>query len=172
MTNRNYTPLISAASYPRVSDNLKVDAMRRFLQKAWAAFGDENPSAEKKTFSWIGFYERDPADANQMILIDREPKPACSPIGLHGLCGKGMLDATMYIVDDVKTLGANYVACDPRDQSELVVPLVNGQGVCFGVLDIDSFAIGAFDENDAKAMFTLLSRFGLTAGPEPRIERR
>lgn len=107
-----------------------------------------------------------------MLLIDREPKPACSPIGLHGLCGRGMIDAASYIVDDVRTLGANYVACDPRDQSELVVPLVNEEGECYGVLDIDSFAIGAFDENDAAAMHSLLWSCGLSAGGPPEILRR
>jgi len=146
--------------------------MRAFLDLTWAAFGDDNPSQDRKTISWIGFYERDPEDAAQMILIDRRPKPACSPIGLHGLCGRGMLDATSYVVDDIRTLGANYVACDPRDQSELVVPLFNEKHEAFGVLDIDGFAIGAFNENDAACMHQLLKTFGLTAGGPPPIQRR
>ncbi|MBL8876282.1 MAG: hypothetical protein JNM86_10850 [Phycisphaerae bacterium] len=159
---RDYSMLFQAPTPARD----RAAAMTAFLDLTWAAFGDENPSANRKTISWIGFYERDPhspEDAAQMILIDRRPKPACSPIGLHGLCGQGMLDASSYVVDDVKTLGANYVACDPKDQSELVVPLFNEKGESFGVLDIDSFAIGAFDENDAARMHELLVHFGLTS---------
>ncbi len=172
MPLRDYSPLLAAAAYPRQAPDPKAEAMRRFLDMTWSAFGDEAPDAGRKKISWIGFYERDPADANQMVLIDRRPKPACSPIGLHGLCGRGMLDASTYIVDDVRTLGDNYVACDPRDQSELVVPLVDAKGVCFGVLDADSFAIGGFDENDAAGMQALLGRFGLTSGGPPKVLRR
>ncbi|MGH7243530.1 MAG: GAF domain-containing protein [Phycisphaerales bacterium] len=167
---RDYSNLLSAArSRPSTS---RSDAMRDFLDLAWSTFGDENPSSDHKTISWIGFYERDSEDAAQMILIDRRPKPACSPIGLHGLCGQGMFDAASYIVDDVRTLGADYVACDPKDQSELVVPLFNEKGESFGVLDIDSFAIGAFDENDAARMQELLVHFGLTGRGTPPIRRR
>lgn len=172
MPLRDYSNLLRS---PTPARGDRASAMHDFLNRAWSAFGDENPSADRKTISWIGFYERDPhppEDAAQMILIDRRPKPACSPIGLHGLCGQGMLDAAAYVVDDVKTLGANYVACDPKDQSELVVPVFNEKGESFGVLDIDSFAIGAFDENDAACMHQLLRNFGLTTGGPPPVQRR
>lgn len=163
MPLRDYSKLLQA--FAPATDRAR--AMTAFLDLTWSAFGDDTPSPERQTISWIGFYERDPEDSAQMILIDRRPKPACSPIGLHGLCGKGMLDSTSYIVDDVRTLGANYVACDPRDQSELVVPLFNEKGESFGVLDVDSFAIGAFDENDADQMHKLLVQFGLTGRAAP-----
>ncbi|MBX3390105.1 MAG: GAF domain-containing protein [Phycisphaeraceae bacterium] len=170
MPLRDYSSLLTSARSYRAGD--RATSMRAFLDLTWSAFGDENPSSERKTISWIGFYERDHQDAAQMILIDRRPKPACSPIGLHGLCGKGMLESTSYIVDDVRTLGANYVACDPRDQSELVVPLIDEKGESFGVLDVDSFAITAFDEHDAAQMQQLLLHFGLTGrSTPPRIMR-
>ncbi|MBY0111656.1 MAG: hypothetical protein K2Y21_02455 [Phycisphaerales bacterium] len=165
---RDYAPLFASA---KVATD-RVAAMRRFLELTWKAFGDDAPTAERKTISWIGFYERDPGDAAQMVLVDREPKPACSPIGLHGMCGRGMVENNSIIIDDVRTLGGNYIACDPRDQSELVVPLVDAKGVCFGVLDIDSYAIGAFDERDAEQMHRLLVAFGLTGGATPRVTRR
>lgn len=165
---RDYAPLLTAAA----PAHDRVAAMRRFLELTWRAFGDDSPTAERKTISWIGFYERDPSNAEQMLLIDREPKPACSPIGLHGMCGRGMIENNSIIIDDVRTLGKNYIACDPRDQSELVVPLVDASGTCFGVLDIDSYAIAAFDEHDAAHMHRLLLAFGLTTGETPRISRR
>lgn len=168
MPLRDYTKLLQAPAPSRG----RAAAMHAFLDLAWSAFGDDNPSPDRKTISWIGFYERDTEDSSQMILIDRRPKPACSPIGLHGLCGKGMLDAASYVVDDVRTLGTNYVACDPRDQSELVVPLFNEKHEAFGVLDVDGFAIGAFDEHDASCMYQLLTHFGLTTGAPPPIRSR
>jgi len=165
---RDYTPLLAAAA----PAHDRTAAMRLFVDLTWRAFGDEAPTAERKTVSWIGFYERDPANPEQMLLIDREPKPACSPIGLHGMCGRGMVENNSIIIDNVRTLGANYIACDPRDQSELVVPLVDAKGTCFGVLDIDSYAIGAFDEHDAEQMHRLLVSFNLTSGGTPRVTRR
>lgn len=170
MPLRDYTHLLSIAG--RREPTPRVIAMRDFLEAVWRAFGDDHPSPERKSISWIGFYERDPAGHNQMILIDRRPKPACSPIGLHGLCGRGMLDAATHIVDDVRVLGADYVACDPRDQSELVVPLVDDSGTCFGVLDADSFAIGGFDKNDATCMHMLLVEYELTKGRHPQVHHR
>jgi putative methionine-R-sulfoxide reductase with GAF domain len=165
---RDYAPLLAAAK-PGMN---RVVAMRHFLDLSWQTFGDDAPTADRKTISWIGFYERDAANPEQMLLIDREPKPACSPIGLHGMCGRGMVENNSIIIDNVRTLGANYIACDPRDQSELVVPLVDAKGTCFGVLDIDSYAVAAFDEHDAAQMHKLLVAFGLTLPPSPRITRR
>ena len=50
--------------------------------------------------------------------------------------------------------------------------LVDASGTCFGVLDIDSYAVGAFNEHDATQMHRLLIAFGLTAPASPRITRR
>lgn len=149
-----------------------ASSRRRFLEQTWAAFGDPSPTPDRRTVSWIGFYERDPSDASQMLLLDREPKPACSPIGLHGMCGRGMIDAAAIIIDNVRTLGPNYIACDPRDQSELVIPVFGADGVCTGVLDVDSYAIGAFREHDVHGLHELLVAFGLTSRTNlPRIVR-
>ena len=61
----------------------------------------------------------------------------------------------------MKDLGANYVACDPRDQSEVVIPC-RENGRVWGVLDLDSFDIGAFDESDVRGLTSLLIQAGLT----------
>ena len=126
----------------------------------------------------MGFYvgpgERVPeggvAGEAEMLLAVREPKPACSPIGLHGACGRAYSDRTVLVVNDVAALGAGYVACDPRDVAELVVPLLDEDGSCWGVLDLDSFSRGAFDEVDAREMHAMLVRAGLTCGAFPRVE--
>ena len=97
--------------------------------------------------SWVGFYEKDP-EADQMILGPSRDKPACSPIELHGACGMCWEKKRPIIVRDVHNLGANYIACDPRDRSEVILPLFNDDGSCYGVLDVDSFDRNAFGEQD------------------------
>lgn len=127
--------------------------MRRAIDLFWGAFSSTD-------ISWIGFYEK--AAADEMLLVVREPKPACSPIGLHGMCGRCWRDRRPIVVADVRTLGENYVACDPMDQSEVVVPCIDEGGECWGVLDADSHDLGAFDEHDARGMTKVLISLGLT----------
>ncbi|MHC4868067.1 MAG: hypothetical protein ACYTE2_00030 [Planctomycetota bacterium] len=56
--------------------------------------------------------------------------------------------------------GEAYVACDPLDRSEVVLPLRDARGV-WGVLDLDSRSIGAFDRTDADALEGLIERSGI-----------
>lgn len=119
--------------------------------------------------SWIGFYfgpgerleDGRVVGAEEMLLGPCRDKPACSPIGLHGACGACWRARSPLVVRDVKELGANYVACDPRDQSEVVVPLFDDAGRCYGVLDVDSFEVGAFGEHDSHRLTTILTECGL-----------
>lgn len=145
--------------------------LRAAADALWAVYGDPAPSADRATVSWIGFYEiarpgnthgGEPGAA--MILGPCRDKPACSPIGLHGACGQSFTRRETLIVTDVAHLGAGYVACDPRDKSELVIPLFDEQGHAWGVLDADSFAVNAFDAADADAMERFCVAAGLTAG--------
>jgi putative methionine-R-sulfoxide reductase with GAF domain len=87
-----------------------------------------------------------------MTLGPRRDKPACSPIGLHGVCGTAALSARTVVVRDVRELGSAYIACDPRDLSEIVVPIRGGDGRVVAVLDIDSHSAGAFDGSDQLAL--------------------
>ncbi len=109
--------------------------------------------------SWIGFYLK---TRDEMMLGPRRDKPACSPIGLHGACGRCWRERRALIVRDVATLGADYIACDPRDRSEVVVPLLEGDS-CWGVLDADSYEVGAFDESDVRGLAEAVEVVGLSA---------
>jgi putative methionine-R-sulfoxide reductase with GAF domain len=111
--------------------------------------------------SWAGFYLHEGGD--ELICGPRRDKPACSPIGMHGACGRAFRERRPLIVSDVANLGASYVACDPRDKSELVIPLFETDGTCWGVLDFDSHETGAFDRADLEAVWRLLRLGGLTA---------
>ena len=63
---------------------------------------------------------------------------------------------------DVANLGAGYIACDPRDKSEVVVPCFDDDGSCWGVLDADSYDVRAFSEDDALALVAVLEDAGLS----------
>jgi putative methionine-R-sulfoxide reductase with GAF domain len=127
--------------------------------------------------SWIGFYEiaREGhtygAEAGSaMVLGPHRDKPACSPIGLHGACGRAWRERRTLVVRDVASLGAGYVACDPRDRSELVIPCFDADGACWGVLDADSFEAECFDTGDAAAVHGFLVSAGLTTGEMPPVD--
>ena len=114
--------------------------------------------------SWVGFYLADPdaPEETRLVLGPHRDTLACSPIGLHGVCGQAWLARGTRIVADVRELGDDYVACDPQDRSEIVMPLLDERGVCWGVLDIDSSDVGEFDESDALGLRQVLGAAGLT----------
>lgn len=144
--------------------------LRELTDSLWDALADTG-------VSWIGFYlgpgqqteDGRTVGPSEMLLGPCRNKPACSPIGLHGVCGRGWTEQRSIIVRDVAVLGPNYVACDPRDRSEVVVPMFDPAGRCWGVLDADSFDLGAFAEKDAAAIADLLHRAGVTSIPAARI---
>ncbi len=125
--------------------------MKVFIAATW-------PRLKEHGVSWIGFYQADlpTPHATSMLLAAREPKAACSPIGLHGVCGNSFTSGKPIVVRDVTQLGDNYIACDPRDKSELVVPCLDRAGNPWGVIDLDSFEVGSFDASDALNMQNLL----------------
>ena len=138
--------------------------MERFVVESWRVLSQSG-------VSWVGFYlgpgaktdEGAVVGTDEMILCAREPKPACSPIGVHGACGQSWSQGETLIVTDVKHLGEGYVACDPRDTSELVIPLFDSDGSAWGVLDLDSIDAGSFDETDARELAGALFEVGLSS---------
>ncbi len=166
---RDYPSLLKAAGLEHAAPAVlegpdRAEAMRRCIALLWGSFAGQS-------LSWIGFYAKE-AEGDEMVLVCREPKPACSPIGLHGMCGEGWQQKRPIIVRDVRTLGANYIACDPKDQSELVLPVMNADGSCWGVLDADSFDLNAFDAHDARGMATVIERMGISSpNPAPAMHR-
>lgn len=149
----------AAPASARLAQHDRSARMQGFVDAAWDALAPGG-------VSWIGFYLDVPgaADPERLVLGPRRDKPACSPIGLHGACGQCMLAGKALVVHDVAELGAGYIACDPRDQSELVLPCVQ-DGAVWGVLDVDSHAVGCFSPRDVPAAQAALVAWGLTDGP-------
>jgi len=124
-----------------------VDALWRHLQD--------------KGVSWVGFYTAGAGD-QEMILGPCRDRPACSPIALTGLCGKAWLEKTPIVAADLANLGGRVIRCDPRDLSEVVVPMFDADGSCWGVLDLDSHERGSFTDADARALDHLAIAAGLS----------
>jgi len=137
----------------RVAERVAPDATREqrmqlVVDALWDALRDRG-------VSWVGFYLKSP-DADEMLLGPHRDKPACSPIGLHGVCGRCWRERQPLVVRDVRDLGENYVACDPRDQSEVVLPCLDPDGTPWAVLDLDSFDLASFDERDVQGLQRVL----------------
>lgn len=135
------TPEARIPAYERLHAAMASIAPRdraSFIDLAWECLSETG-------VSWIGFYDL-ASETSEMILGPCRNRPACSPIGLHGACGQAILSGKTLIVDDVADLGEAYVACDPSDQSEIVIPLQTGPNR--SVLDLDSREIAAFGPED------------------------
>lgn len=105
--------------------------------------------------NWTGFYFRDGAE---LVLGPFQGKPACVriPIG-QGVCGTAAARAETVLVPDVHEF-PGHIACDPESRSELVVPLIDADGV-LGVLDLDSPVRARFDEMDRDGCERLAAQF-------------
>ena len=123
----------------------------------WDALDDIN---------WAGFYLVDPATvagvesgAGLGAESDSEPaspelrlgpfqgKVACVriPFG-RGVCGTAAATKTSQLVEDVHQF-PGHIACDSASNSEVVVPIFEGDQVV-GVLDIDSPSAARFTQED------------------------
>lgn len=140
----------------------RTGRMRAVVETLWHALSAQG-------VSWVGFYVRPAPQAQELVLAVCRDKPACSPIGLHGACGRALLERCVLIVRDVANLGEHYIACDPRDRSEIVLPCLGEDDVCWGVLDLDSHQTLAFDESDARGLHRVLVAAGLTREPMPPV---
>ncbi|MAD78088.1 MAG: hypothetical protein CMJ51_01795 [Planctomycetaceae bacterium] len=139
------------------SSGRMLDPLEYFVETAWRHLAPTG-------VSWLGFYRWDPA-ADSLVLAARRDRPACSPIGLHGVCGQSLTLGRTRIVADVGELGSDYVACDARDRSEIVIPAVWGTPGAHPanlVLDLDSFEPAGFDDDDDRALREALARARIT----------
>jgi arsenate reductase (thioredoxin) len=151
---RDYPGMVESVKEKLSSAPDIEDKMKLVTNVLWEGLRD-------KGLDWVGFYRLIPGQ-EAMELVCRQPRAACSPIALHGVCGKGMKDKTPQIVRDVYTLGDQHIICDPANLSEIVVPLLEPDGSCRAVLDIDSRELGAFDQDDAKGLVLVLQSAGLS----------
>lgn len=134
--------------------------MTHIVDLLWDAFGNG-------AFSWCGFYLPSP-DGKQLVLGPCRDKPACSPIGMHGVCGRALSTGRTQLVGDVQALGDGHIECDPNNRSEIAIPALDLDGRAFAVLDVDSYAASAFDELDQRWLERIVR--ALENAPPPRAE--
>lgn len=152
---RDYGAILETLPHhPLLTRAYREPCMQAFVDALW-------PFLSTRGVSWIGFYLKSP-EADEMILGPRRDKPACSPIGLYGMCGRCWRERRPIIVRDVAALGESYIACDPRDKSEVVLPLFEPDGTCYGVLDADSYEVGSFELADVIGLNVALEHAGLS----------
>ena len=131
--------------------------MQEIVNTLWDSFGN-------KVYAWCGFYYPH-GEGHELMLGPCRDKPACSPIGTHGVCGKAMNTKETQVVADVKTLGGAYIECDPSHRSEIAVPVTDESGKILAVLDIDSTTIGAFTDEDRRWLERIVRVLRHTAAP-------
>lgn len=106
-------------------------------------------AALKQTFekiSWVGFYLY---DGNELYLGPFQGKVACTKIQIgKGVCGTSAMNRETIIVPDVDKF-PGHIACDVESRSEIVVPIIKNDKL-YGVLDLDSASLNAFNQTDKK----------------------
>ena len=110
------------------------------------------------SYFWTGFYVVDPDKADELVVGPYQGTLGCLriPFG-RGVCGTAASTGQTQIVADVHAFDG-HIACDPRSNSEIVVPVRDGAGRLIGVLDVDSTDHAAFDETDRRHLEALMDR--------------
>jgi L-methionine (R)-S-oxide reductase len=108
-------------------------------------------------FLWVGFYL---VKNNELVLGPFQGPIACTriPYG-NGVCGTAWKQQRPIIVSDVEQF-PGHIACCSLSNSEIVIPLLKDNKIV-GVLDIDSEFLGAFNEEDASFLSSLVSNIPL-----------
>ena len=97
-----------------------------------------------KDINWVGFYLM---HEGRLVLGPFQGKPACVyiPVG-KGVCGIAVKENRPVRVDNVHEF-SGHIACDAASNSEIVIPMRDGDRIV-GVLDIDSPVFSRFDDED------------------------
>jgi GAF domain-containing protein len=105
--------------------------------------------------NWAGFYF---LQGEELVLGPFQGNPACVRIPMgQGVCGVAAQQCETIIVPNVHEF-PGHIACDVASNSEIVVPLFDGERL-LGVLDLDSSIIGRFDDQDAEGLNELATVF-------------
>ncbi|HEX4457136.1 MAG TPA: GAF domain-containing protein [Polyangia bacterium] len=76
----------------------------------------------------------------------------------RGVCGTAAAEKRTVVVADVEAF-PGHISCDGRSKSEIVVPVLDGDGSLVAVFDVDSAQAATFDDDDARGIARLLGWF-------------
>lgn len=105
---------------------------------------------------WTGFYR---VVAPDLLKIGPyQGGHGCLTIPFsRGVCGAAARTRQVQLVPDVDAF-PDHIACSSSTRSELVLPVINGQGALLGVLDLDSDTPAAFTDEDVTTLTALLAQ--------------
>ena len=96
-------------------------------------------------FFWVGFYL---VEGDQLVLGPFQGAIACYRIKRgKGVCGTAWEQRCSQVVPDVDQF-PGHIACSSLSRSEIVVPMIDRNGIVQAVLDIDSKELNQFDDID------------------------
>ncbi len=117
-------------------------------------------------FYWVGFYLN---DGNKRLNVGPyQGTHGCLFIKFgEGVCGRVATLQKTIIVEDLNKLNQAqndskrqlHITCDPRCNSEIVVPVVDKKGDLIAVFDVDSLHVNAFDKVDQKWIEKIIANF-------------
>ena len=122
-----------------------------FLSDALLRRAVKDIAAADDRFDWVGVYLVKPEE-NVVWLHNYVGRPTPhSKIAVgEGVCGTAVAAGENTIVPDVSAVD-NYIVCDPRVKSEMVV-LIRGGDDIFGLIDVDSRTADALTDEDSAAI--------------------
>ena len=150
-----YRQLCTAADALTAGEPDAVANMANVAALLWETLPDLN---------WAGFYRN---VGGELVLGPFQGRAACIriPFG-KGVCGTAAATLEPQCVDDVHAF-PGHIACDVTSVSELVVPIIGGDGDLIAVLDLDSPLRARFDKEDVAGCLELArllgGRFGAVA---------
>jgi GAF domain-containing protein len=107
--------------------------------------------------SWVGFYVM---RGGELVLGPFQGNVACVRIALgRGVCGTAAAERRTVVVPDVAQF-PGHIACDAGSRSELVMPIFARGGSLAAVLDLDSYELAAFDDEDAAGLRPIAELLG------------
>lgn len=107
---------------------------------------------------WTGFYRV--VEPGKLLRVGPyQGSLGCLEITFgRGVCGTAAAERRTVMVADVHEF-PGHITCDPRSQSEIVVPVFDASGDLIAVLDIDSSVPAAFGEADRDGLEKLVAWF-------------
>ena len=107
---------------------------------------------------WTGFYRV--VEPGRLLRVGPyQGSLGCLDIAFgRGVCGTAAAERRSVVVADVHAF-PGHITCDPRSQSEIVVPVFDAQGALLAVLDIDSAVRDGFNDEDRVGLESLVAWF-------------
>ncbi|MDQ6612659.1 MAG: GAF domain-containing protein [Gemmatimonadota bacterium] len=115
---------------------------------------------------WTGFYRV--VTPNALLRVGPyQGSIGCLEISFgRGVCGTAAAEQRCVVVPDVHVF-PGHITCDPRSQSEIVVPVFDAARSLMAVLDIDSPVQNSFTEEDRVGLELLVAWFQRSSYVQP-----